>query len=527
MKQENKEIKYPIGIQTFSEIIERGYVYVDKTSFVQTLKGGKYYFLSRPRRFGKSLFLSTLEAYYEGRRDLFKGLALDRLTDDWEPRPVLHLDLNNGMYNSEKGLLEKLSFQLREWEKDYGLIENADSTDETVSIRFGSLIKNLFEQTGKRVVILIDEYDKPLLNTIDRPELAECYRSTLKSFYSNLKTQDRYIEIAVITGVARFSKVSIFSDLNNLEDISFSPEFSAICGVTAEELPIYFGKGIQKLSNKLGKSEEETVSLLKRLYDGYHFSMNSPDIYNPFSLINTFKKEDPGRYWFESGTPTYLVTLLSKINRPFSDIAPVEMDRIELESAGLLDSNPVPVFYQSGYLTIRDYDHDTESYILDYPNEEVKEGFLRFLMKSYIPDMMPGSGFTMPDFIRAVRDGKPEKFMKSMDSLVAGVPYSEKGSAESHFQNAVYLLFTLLGFFARMEQRTSDGRIDLTIETPHRVYIFEFKIDSNAEKAMAQIKEKEYWRPYASSGKEIYLIGSNFDTKTRRLSDWLIETINK
>ncbi|MDE6256359.1 MAG: ATP-binding protein, partial [Muribaculaceae bacterium] len=343
---------------------------------------------------------------------------------------------------------------------------------------------------------------------------------------SNLKTQDKYIKLAFITGVARFSKVSIFSDLNNLEDISFAPEYSAVCGVTSEELLTYFKEGIFELGAKLENNEEETVALLKKRYDGYHFSRTSPDIYNPFSLVNTFKREDPGSYWFESGTPTYLVTLLNRINRPFSDLAPVEMDRTELESAGLLDSNPVPVFYQSGYLTIRGYDRDTDSYLLDYPNEEVKEGFLKFLMKSYIPDMMPGSGFTMADFIRAVRDGRPEKFMESMDSLVADVPYSEKGSAEGHFQNAVYLLFTLLGFFARMERRTSDGRIDLTVETPRRAYVFEFKIDSSAGKAMEQIKKKEYWLPYAASGKEIYLIGANFDTRTRRLDGWVIEKMD-
>ena len=522
MKQEKKEIKYPIGIQNFEKLREGNFLYVDKTAYIHGLSmGGGYYFLSRPRRFGKSLFLSTLEAYYEGKRGLFKGLALDNLTDDWEPRPVLHLDLNNRNYQDNTSLIKELNAHLEFWEEKYG----DEKKDRDVEERFSYIIRKACERSGRKVVILIDEYDKPLLSTIDRPELAECYRATLKSFYSNLKTQDRYIELAVITGVARFSKVSIFSDLNNMRDISFEDSYSAICGVTTEELGHYFKEGIADLGNRWGESEEKIISLLKKYYDGYHFSASSPDIYNPFSLVNAFTKRDFGRYWFESGTPTYLVTLLSNINRPFRDIAPVEMDRTELESAGLLDNDPVPVFYQSGYLTIRDYDRDTDSYILDYPNEEVKEGFLKFLMKSYIPGMISGSGFSMPDFIRAVRDGMPERFMKSMDNLVAGVPYTEKGSAEGHFQNVVYLLFTLLGFFARMEQRTSDGRIDLTVETPQRVYIFEFKIDSSAEKAMAQIKEKEYWRPYASSGKEIYLIGANFDTRTRRLNGWLIETI--
>lgn len=523
MKEECREIKYPIGVQSFNEIIEDGYVYVDKTHFIYSLSKGKYYFLSRPRRFGKSLFLSTVEAYYRGRRDLFRGLALESLTDEWEPHPVFHLDLNNVRYHSEKDLLDKLNLQLAEWEKEYGLCVNPDISDISVSLRFGSLIKNVSEKTGKRVVILVDEYDKPLLNTVDNADLNEVYRSILKSFYSNLKTMDRHIRLAILTGVARFSKVSIFSDLNNLRDISFENDYSAICGVTSEELSQYFRSGIHDLALRMNRHENEVTELLKRMYDGYHFSKVSADIYNPFSLINAFAKGEIGSYWFESGTPSYLVKLLRRMQIPFKNISGVEVDRVYLETAGLLDSDPIPVFYQSGYLTLKGYERDTDSYLLDYPNEEVKEGFLKFLIRSYIPEMLPGSGFTMADFIRAVRDGNAEGFMRSMSSLVAGVPYSEKGSAESHFQNVIYLLFTLLGYYARMEQRTSDGRIDLTVETADRVYIFEFKIDSTPQKAISQIKDKQYWLSYMSSGKEIYLIGADFDTKKRRLDGWVIE----
>lgn len=525
MKQEKGEIKYPIGIQTFSEIIENGYVYVDKTGFIKDLTEGKYYFLSRPRRFGKSLFLSTLEAYFEGRRELFKGLALENLTNDWENRPVLHLDLNNGDYQSEKGLNDKLSLQLAEWEDKYGLGEKTFVAEMSVSLRFGELIKNLYLKTGKQVVILVDEYDKPLLTSINNPDLADRYRVILKSFFSNLKTMDRYIRMAFITGVARFSKVSIFFDLNNLRDISFEDRYSSICGISTHELSLYFKRGINELGKTMEKDPDEVVSLLKKHYDGYHFSKNSPDIFNPFSLVNAFAKKDLGSYWFESGTPTYLVSLIRRLNFPFCDIAPSELEKGHLESAGLLESDPIPVFYQSGYLTIKRYDRDIESYVLDYPNNEVKEGFLKFLLRSYIPDMqINGSGFTLADFIRCVRDGKPERFMRCMESLVASVPYSENGSAEGHFQNAVYLLFTLLAFFARMEQRISDGRIDLTLETPVSVYIFEFKINGSAQKAMEQIKEKKYWLPYVTSGKNIYLIGADFNTKTRRLNGWLVET---
>ncbi len=519
MKTTEEEVKYPIGIQSFSEIITGGYVYVDKTAYVKRLMNGKYYFLSRPRRFGKSLLLSTLEAYYRGRRELFKGLALDTLTDDWEPHPVLHLDLNNSNYKDEKSLNQKLNSALEGWEKCYG----DEKKDRTPEERFSYVIRRAYEQTGKKVVILVDEYDKPLLNSIDNPELADRFRSILKAFYSNLKSMDECIELAMLTGVARFSKVSIFSDLNNLRDISFENEYSGICGVTEEELRADFRAGIRDMAREYGEGDDEVIRLLKRQYDGYHFSKATVDVYNPFSLMNAFAKRDIGSYWFDSGTPTYLVNLVRRINRPFSAFAPVRVNSRFLEMAGLLDSDPVPVFYQSGYLTIKSYDATTRSYLLDYPNEEVKEGFLDFLLRQYVPAMQSGSGFSIPDFVSFVLGGEPERFMESLDSLIASVPYLEKGSAEAHFQNAVYLLFTLLGFYARMEERTSAGRIDLTVETPDYVYIFEFKTDSSAEKAMSQIREREYWHPYKQSGKKIWLIGANFDTSTRRLGSYLIE----
>ncbi|MBD5329472.1 MAG: AAA family ATPase [Bacteroides sp.] len=521
MKKENKEIKYPVGLQSFSEIIEGGYVYVDKTKFIHSLSKGKYYFLSRPRRFGKSLFISTVEAYYKGRRELFKGLEIENLTDYWEEHPIFHLDLSNRNYKDENSLIKELNANLEIWEEKYG----KEKCDRDPEERFAYLIRKAFEKTGKKVVILVDEYDKPLLSTIDRPELAESYRHILKAFYSNLKSLDSYIQLAILTGVARFSKVSIFSDLNNLRDISFEDSYSEICGVTSDELQKYFQEGISEIGKQLNQSEEEVSNMLRRNYDGYHFSRRSKDIYNPFSLVSAFAKNDIGSYWSDSGTPTYLVTLIQKMNLPFKNISPIEVDRVYLETAGLLASDPIPAFYQSGYLTISSYDSDTDSYILTYPNEEVKEGFLKFLLRSYIPEMRPGSGFTIPDFIRAVRNGDAEVFMQSMDSLLAGVPYSEKGSAESHFQNAIYLLFTLLGFFAHIEQRTSDGRIDLTVETHDKVYIFEFKIDSSAQTAINQIKEKKYWLPYLTSNKEIFLIGADFSTKTRHLSNWIIEHI--
>ncbi len=518
--ERKKIIKYPVGVQSFIKIREGNYLYVDKTADIYKLiENSGYYFLSRPRRFGKSLLLSTLEAYYLGRRDLFKGLALDSLTDDWEPHPVLHLDLNNKEYKDEKSLAEHLNTNLLLWEELYGDERKEGSPEE----RFAYIIRKAYEITGKKVVILVDEYDKPLLNTIHRPELADIYRSQLKAFYANLKTMDPYIEMAMLTGVARFSKVSIFSDLNNLRDISFVEQFSTICGITSEELDLYFKEGIEMLAAKLNMSYSEVRELIRLNYDGYHFNEECPDIYNPFSLVNCFANLKIMSYWIESGTPTYLVRLLEKDFLEFREISPSYIGRSELESAGLLSPNPLPAFYQSGYLTIKQYDRDLDQYTLDYPNKEVKQGFLRFLMEKYIPITSSARGFAVTDFVVAVRDGEPQTFMRKMDSLVASVPYSEKGASEAHFQNVIYLLFTLMGYFCQTEVRTSDGRIDLRVETDRYIYIFEFKIDSTAEAAMEQIREKNYWLADAESGKQIYLIAANFDTQTARLTPPVIE----
>lgn len=525
MKQESLKIKYPVGVQSFPKLREEGYLYVDKTrTLFSLIDEGGYYFLSRPRRFGKSLLLSTLEAYYLGQRNLFKGLALYDLTDDWEPHPVLHIDLNNGSYDNPKGLSEILNNYLRQWESQYG---SPVSEPESISasVRFGNLIKSAHEKTGKKVVILIDEYDKPLLSTIGNEPLADTFRSQLKAFFSNLKTMDQYIEFAMLTGVARFSKVSIFSDLNNLRDISFTDKYSSICGITSEELDIYFKEGIASIAIKEDITYEEARQKLSQNYDGYHFSEVSPDIFNPFSLIYCFANNSIGRYWFDSGTPTYLVELLHRDFFKLRDIAPSAIDKDELEAAGLLSEDPIPAFYQSGYLTIKGYDRDFNTYILDYPNGEVKQGFLKFLLRSYIPGSISTSGFTIPDFIMEVRKGDAEGFMKRLESLVAAIPYSDKGSSEAHFQNAIYLVFTLMGFHTQMEIRTSDGRIDLKVETNTHIFIFEFKVDSTSQSALEQIEEKHYWLGDSLRDKVIVLIGANFDSKTRRLDAPAIKQI--
>ncbi|MDE6682667.1 MAG: ATP-binding protein, partial [Muribaculaceae bacterium] len=410
------------------------------------------------------------------------------------------------------------TLHLELWEKAYDCAKPDRSPEE----RFGNVIRNAYEKTGKKVAILIDEYDKPLLSAVNNEKLADDYRSLLKAFYGNLKSMDAYIEIGVITGVARFSKVSIFSDLNNLRDISFENEFSGICGITSDELDSCFSESIANLAIHENVSMKEIRNILRENYDGYHFSKKSPDIYNPFSLINVFAKMDIGEYWFESGTPTYLVRLIENEKWLLRDLAPTEIEAKRLEAAGLLGSDPVPALYQSGYLTIKDYDPLFKTYTLDYPNEEVRNGFISYLVPFYIESTGNSGRFSIKKFVTALSSGDTIGFMTLLESMIAGVPYSEKGSAEAHFQNACYLLFTLMGQFVNVEDRTSNGRIDLTVETPGYIYIFEFKIDSTPEEAMKQIYRKEYWLKYNCSDKDIILIGANFDTHTRRISSYSI-----
>lgn len=522
MEQKSDKLRYPVGIQSFAKMREGGYVYVDKTAFIhQLIKEGGYYFLSRPRRFGKSLFLSTIEAYYSGRRDLFKGLALDSLTDDWEPHPILHLDLNTDKYDGCESLDIVLDLKLREWEDKYNVTVPADAP---LSYRFGVIISHVSQLTGKKVVILVDEYDKPMLSAIDNEELADRFRNTLKAFYGNLKSMDRYIEFAMLTGVARFSKVSIFSDLNNLRDISFSPKYSGICGITEDEIGEYFAAGIRSLASGRGCSCDEIRRELKRRYDGYHFAEDLTDVYNPFSLVNVFADERFENYWFNSGTPSYIVKLLRNHHWRLSDIESYTVDATLLGSEGIMSREAVPTLYQSGYLTIRSYDRVYNEYELGYPNGEVEESFIKFLRPIFLGETSRDSEFDTKRFVRDVQRGDPQRFMERLDSLLRGVPHiGSTEPRESYFQNAIYLVFKMMGFYTRMEHHTSNGRIDLTVETDEYVYVFEFKVNRPAREAMEQIREKGYWRQFIASGKQIFLIGACFSPAERALSDTVIE----
>ena len=512
-------MKYPIGIQSFENIRTGGYVYVDKTALVYQLADrGKYYFLSRPRRFGKSLLLSTLEAYFLGKKELFEGLALSHLEKDWKQYPVLHLDLNVDKYGTPNNLDQVLNEALAQWETIYG----SNPNEATLSLRFKGIIRRAFEQTGKQVVVLVDEYDKPLLSTIDHKELHDAYRDTLKGFFGVLKTQDPYIHFALLTGVSRFSHVSIFSDLNNLEDISMVPDYADICGISEQELHTYFEESIRVLASANDLSYEETCGKLREQYDGYHFYPNTTGIYNPFSLLSTFQYKLFQDYWFRTGTPTFLVKLLQKNDYELKELKGLYVDGSALQSVDEEYADPIPVLFQSGYLTISSYDPEM-GYRLDFPNREVERGFFNFLVPYYTSLLKSSVKGYLNKLTASVRQGRPDDLLRTLQSMLSGKPYMlAGGDKEVHFQNTLYLIFVMLGYNVQVEQATSQGRMDVTIQTPEYVYILELKLDKSAEEALQQIKDKQYARPYQTDGRKVFLIGANFSSETRTVEKWLI-----
>ena len=512
-------MKYPIGIQNFGEIRTNGYVYVDKTAVVHRLvQDGKYYFLSRPRRFGKSLFLSTLRAYFEGRRELFEGLAIAKLEKEWKSYPVLHLDLNARDYSGVDSLLAELNRHLEVWEKEYGDEFRERATEE----RFLQIIKKVYDQTGKRVVILVDEYDKPLIQTIDDPETQDLIRRKLKPFYGVLKTMDEYIQFAFLTGVTKFGKVSVFSDLNHLTDLSLLPQFADICGITEDELHHHFDEGVAELAAANNMTKDECYARLKHDYDGYHFYPNSMGIYNPFSLLNTLAYKVFKDYWFETGTPTILVRQLQKTDYPLEDLTREEITTDTLNSIDVMNENPLPLIYQSGYLTIKDYDSRFDVYTLGFPNREVEEGFIKFISPFYTPKAKGMSGFSVRSFIKDVETGNAEGFMRRLEALFADGNYQIIGDEEIYFQNTLYVFFKLLGFYVDVERHTTDGRMDILMQTPEYIYLMELKKDQSAAVALQQIEDKGYALPFAADPRPPFKIGINFNTKTRKIDDWKI-----
>ena len=511
---------YPVGIQNFESLRRDGYFYVDKTAKIYELaKTGRYYFLSRPRRFGKSLLVSTLEAYFQGKKELFEGLAMQEVEKEWKQYPVLYLDLNTRKYESEDSLSELLDEYLIGWENIYGKNE----AEKGLERRFAGVIRRAHEKTGERVAILIDEYDKPMLQAIGDQKRQDSFRSTLKAFYGALKSEDGHIKFALLTGVTKFGKVSVFSDLNNLEDISRDEAYYDICGISEKELIDNFSEDIQELAAANGQTFDQACAQLKEDYNGYHFYPDSPGIYNPFSLLNTFKKKQYGHYWFETGTPTYLVELLKLHKYDLYRMAHEKTTSNVLDSIDAASTNPIPVIYQSGYLTIKGYIPEPRIYELGFPNREVEEGFMNFLLPYYTPIQESESGFAIWDFISDVKSGDIDGFMERLQSFLADCPYELAKDIDLHYQNVLFIVFRLAGLYTKVEYHTSRGRIDLVLQTDSYVYVMEFKLDGSAEQALQQIEEKQYALPFAKDSRKVYTIGVNFSSETRNIDKWVVK----
>ena len=518
----NKELqKLPIGIQNFEKIRRDGYLYVDKTQAIRRLvNNGSYYFLSRPRRFGKSLLLSTIKAYFEGKRELFKGLAIDSMKDvEWQARPVLYLDLNTEKYDAPEKLDDVLNDFLKKQEAIYG----SEESERSPGLRFQGIIRRACEKSGHRVAILVDEYDKPMLQAIGNKALQDDYRSTLKGFYGALKSMDEFIKFAMLTGVTKFGKVSVFSDLNNLEDISLLMDYYDICGLSEQDLREVFPDYIDALAEANNMTRKECIEELQRRYDGYHFEETAPGMYNPFSVLNTFKNRKFSSYWFETGTPTYLVELLQQYDYNLEYLENIETDADVLNSIDPTATNPIPVIYQSGYLTIKGYDEEFKMYRLGYPNAEVEEGFIRFLIPYYTSIDRVSAPFQIQQFVKDVRSGECERFVQRLKAFFADTPYELTKSLENHYQNVLYIIFKLLGFYSHAEYHTSYGRIDLLVESKDYRYVMEFKLDGTAEEALQQIKSKDYALPFALDSKKTFLIGMNFSKETRNIERYVID----
>ncbi|MCF0213921.1 MAG: AAA family ATPase [Muribaculaceae bacterium] len=512
-------MKYPIGIQSFKELREGGYVYVDKTDLIYKLtQSGKYFFLSRPRRFGKSLILSTLEAYFEGRKELFDGLAIAAIEKEWPVHPVIHVDLNTGLYTSIENLRQHLITQLSRLEERFG----RNAKEVLISDRFAGVIRRAVAQTGRNVVVLIDEYDKPLLEAIGKPELQEVMRDELRAFYSVLKSCDKHIRFAMLTGVTKFGRLSVFSGLNNLYDLSFDTEYASICGITEKELKDTFCESITAMAEESECTFDEMVGKLRNMYDGYRFTQVKTLVYNPFSLLTAFKRKKLGQFWFETGTPKYLVELLQSNNYLLNNLEGTTSDESSL-SAFNPDSGegPIPVMYQSGYLTIKQY--DDYDIILGFPNNEVRQGFAEYILPFYVDKPGAVSSFGYRVFMREIRQGQPEDFMRRLQALTADISYEIQVSCENDFQNLLFIVFSLASIKPTVERRTSDGRIDMVVETANYVYVMEYKFDGTAREAMDQINSKQYSLPWTADHRPVIKIGANFSTTERRLTEYLIE----
>lgn len=519
------KIKYPVGIQTFSEIISEGYVYVDKTALIYDLVDtSKYVFLSRPRRFGKSLLMSTIEAYFQGKKELFEGLKIDVMEKKWDEFPVLRFDFSGNNFSDSQRMIEHIVSYLNEFDKIWSI-----HTHGNISSRFRELIREVARISGKKVVILIDEYDKPILDCLEDTDLNSQMKAELRGFYSVIKSSDQYIKFAMLTGITKFGKISVFSGINNLRDISMLPKYNGICGITDTEFHTCFEESIQTFADENGISPDVAWKAFKYMYDGYHFSVPGEYVYNPFSVLNAFNDGRISSYWYASGCPSYLIKVIERYSYRFDELDGEMRNEIELSDISDLAHDIVPLLYQSGYLTIKGAVAGPDSvivpkeYILTFPNHEVNKAFWESLARRFFRGVDGRIAFNVSDCIQDIRTGEAENFMLRIQALFADTSSEPERNKEIHFQNMMAIACKMMGLFVMTEIHSAAGRCDMRILTDCYIYLFEFKIDATPEEAMAQIKEKGYAIPFSADSRTKILIGANFSTQTRTLDNWIIE----
>ena len=513
---------YPIGIQTFEEIIKNNLLYIDKTEYIyrMTHTSGKYFFLGRPRRFGKSLLVSTFDSYFSGKKDLFAGLAIEKLEKDWIEYPVLHFDMSGGKHMEKEQLEDYLDYILKEQERKWGIANPPISANN----RLIELITTAYEKTGKQVVVLIDEYDAPMLDVAHEKESLDVLRNIMRNFYSPLKMCEPKLRFVFLTGITKFSQVSIFSELNNITNISMRDDYAGICGITKEELLDNMSEDINALAEAQKLSREEAIAKLKENYDGYHFSPVSPDVFNPYSLLKCFDEKNFGAYWFASGTPTYLINMMKKFEVLPSDISRVEADESEFDAPTENMPTIMPLLYQSGYITIKDYDKEFNYYTLDVPNKEVKVGLTKALIPSYVTPNTLATTNTARRIAQCLAKQDMEGALQLLKTYLGTVPYCNDTHYEGHYQQVLYIIFSLLtDYLVDVEVHTPHGRVDIVMLSRTNLYIIEVKMNKDAQTAMQQIDLKDYRQRFALCGKPVVKVGINFDSDNGNIEDWEIE----
>lgn len=511
---------YPIGIQTFEKIVTGNYLYVDKTDYVyrMTHSASNYMFLSRPRRFGKSLLTSTLHSYFAGQKDLFEGLAIEKLETEWTQYPVLHFDMSLGKHMDCDQLNRYLASQLENYEKLYGL----DGNQIDANLRLTALIKRAYEQTGLQAVVLVDEYDAPLLDVMHEEKNLPVLRNVMRNFYSPLKACDPYLRYVFLTGITKFSQLSIFSELNNIKNISMDEPYAAICGITEEEMLTQMSGDLNLLAEKWKVSRDEVLAKLKFNYDGYHFTWPSPDIYNPFSLLNAFNDNKLNSYWFGSGTPTFLIEMLKKYGVKPQQIGGRKALAESFDAPTEKMNDITPLLYQSGYITIKDYSPLTELYLLDIPNKEVRMGLMKSLLPGYLHRYTIDGLTTVALLFEAIHEERLDDALRLLQTFLSTIPQCDNTDYEGHYQSLLYTIFSLLGMYVDVEVRTPRGRVDMVMRTPTTLYVVELKLDKSADAAMNQIDLKKYPERFALCGLPIVKVAINFDSESHTLQDWAI-----